>query len=112
MMKGKKRNFSYVVKGDPSPTWLRRYQEQDEEEAVKKAIKESKVFVSKIFYNFFSFIIFSITLSFFLYFFYPRHLPTPTHTPTTHNPRPLLTTQDPRHLGLVQTPYFSCAEPN
>ena len=45
MMKGKKRNFSYVVKGDPSPTWLRRYQEQDEEEAVKKAIKESKVFV-------------------------------------------------------------------
>ena len=45
MMKGKKRNFSYVVKGGPSPTWLRRYQEQDEEEAVKKAIKESKVFV-------------------------------------------------------------------
>ena len=46
MMKGNKRNFSYVVKGDPSPTWLRRYQEQDEEEAAKKAIKESEVFVS------------------------------------------------------------------
>ena len=33
--------YSDVVKGDPSPTWLRNYQEEDEEEAVKRAIKES-----------------------------------------------------------------------
>ena len=35
------RLYSDVLKGDPSPTWLRRYQEEDEEEAVKRAIKES-----------------------------------------------------------------------
>ena len=45
--------FSDVVKGDLSPTWLRKYQEKDEEEAVKRAIKESEIFVSSIFYNFF-----------------------------------------------------------
>ena len=33
--------YSDVVKGDPSPTWLRKYQEEDEEEAVKRATKES-----------------------------------------------------------------------
>ena len=94
-MKGKKRNFSYVVKGDPSPTWLRRYQEQDEEEAAKKAIKESEVFVSKIFYNFFPFIFFQL-----LYFivFSILLLPTTfTHTHThTHDPRPTTSTHYPR----------------
>ena len=45
--------FSDVVKGDLSPTWLGKYQEKDEEEAVKRAIKESEIFVSSIFYNFF-----------------------------------------------------------
>ena len=44
---------------------------------------------------------FSITLlyHFFLYFFYPRHLP----TPTTHDlyPRPLPTTHDPGHLATL-----------
>ena len=30
--------FSDVVKGEPSPTWLRKYQETDEEEAVKRTI--------------------------------------------------------------------------
>ena len=38
--------YSDVVKVDPSPTWLRKYQEEDEEEAVKRAIKESEIFVS------------------------------------------------------------------
>ena len=38
--------YSDVVKGDPSPTWLRKCQEEDEEETVKRAIKESEVFVS------------------------------------------------------------------
>ena len=42
--------YSDVLKGDPSPTWLRRYQEEDEEEAVKRAIKESvKVTISQSF---------------------------------------------------------------
>ena len=45
--------FSDVVKGDLTPTWLRKYQEKDEEEAMKRAIKESEIFVSSIFYNFF-----------------------------------------------------------
>ena len=44
------RLYSDVLKGDPSPTWLRRYQEEDEEEAVKRAIKESvKVTISQSF---------------------------------------------------------------
>ena len=45
-------------------------------------------------------------LSFFLHFFYPRHLPTPKpHDPhpltttSTHDPRP--TTHDPRHLATL-----------
>ena len=37
--------YSDVVKGDPSPRWLRKYHEEDEEEAVKRAIKESEIFV-------------------------------------------------------------------
>ena len=37
---------SDVVKGDPGPTLLRKYQEEDKEEAVKRAIKESEIFVS------------------------------------------------------------------
>ena len=38
--------YSDGVKGDPSPTWQRKYQEEDEEEAVtKRAIKELGIFV-------------------------------------------------------------------
>ena len=37
---------SDVMKGDPSPRWLRKYREEDEEEAVKRAMKELKIFVS------------------------------------------------------------------
>ena len=44
------RGYSDGVKGDPrdpSPTWLRKYREDDEEEAVTKtAIKELMIFVS------------------------------------------------------------------
>ena len=44
------RLYSDVLKGDPSPTWLRRYQEEDEEEAVKRAMEESvKVTISQSF---------------------------------------------------------------
>ena len=47
---------------------------------------------------------FSITLlcHFFLYFFYPRHLPTPT--PTTHDPRPTTSTHYPRPTTFSYTP--------
>ena len=38
--------YSNVVTGDPSPTWLRKYREENEEEAVERAIKESEIFVS------------------------------------------------------------------
>ena len=38
--------YNDVGKGDPSPTWLRKYQEEDEKEDVKRTIKESKFFVS------------------------------------------------------------------
>ena len=66
------------MKEDPSPTLLRKYQEEDEEEAVKSlAIKDSEIFVFYLFFNYF-------TLSFFSILFLPP-------TPTTH-------THDPRHL--------------
>ena len=76
-------------------------QEEDEEAVTKKAIKELEIFVSQIFYNFFLFISFFQLLyfiTFFLYFFYPRHLPTPTPTPTT-------LTHDPRPTTFSYTPY-------
>ena len=41
--------YSNVVKGDfeESPTWMRKYQQEDEEDALKKAIEESvKVTIS------------------------------------------------------------------
>ena len=39
--------YSDVAKEDPSPTWLRKYREEDEEEAAKSGtIKESEIFVS------------------------------------------------------------------
>ena len=63
--------YSDVVGGEPSPTWLRPYQEEDEEEAVKRAKKESEIFVSKF--------VFSIALLYrFSILFLPTHLPTPT----------------------------------
>ena len=61
-------------------------QEEDEEEAVtKKAIKVLEIFVSQIFYNFFSII---LLYNFFLYFFftndiYPHPHPRPHPRPTT-----------------------------
>ena len=41
--------YSDVMKGDPSPRWLRtlrKYREEDEVEAVKRAMKELEIFVS------------------------------------------------------------------
>ena len=89
------------MKGDPSPTWLRKYREDDEEESVTKtAIKELEIFVSETFYKFFLFIIIIFFLSFFSTLFLPTKF-TPTHahphprpTPTTHDLYPLPTTHD------------------
>ena len=80
---------SDVVKGDPGPTLLRKYQEEDKEEAVKRAIKESEIFVSQIFYNFLPLIFLSSTLlyHFFLYYCNLGYLP----TRTTHYQRHLAT---------------------
>ena len=57
-------------------------QEEDEEEAVtKKAIKVLEIFVSQIFYNFFSII---LLYNFFLYFFFTNDIyPHPHPRPTT-----------------------------
>ena len=38
--------YNDVMKGDPSPRWLRKYREEDEEEVVKRAMKESEILVS------------------------------------------------------------------
>ena len=81
-------------------------QEEDEEAVTKKAIKELEIFVSQIFYNFFLFIsLFQLLYftTFFLYFFYPRHLPTPT--PTTYDlyPRPTTFSNTPCEQSLRST---------
>ena len=72
------------------------------------AIKELEIFVSQIFYNFFLFISFFQLLYFitiFLYFFYPRHLTTPT--PTTHD-LDLPTTHYPPHLATLIDAELTC----
>ena len=51
--------------------------------------------------QFFSIYYYYYYLSFFPILFYPRHLPTPTPTTYTHDPRPLPTTHDPRHLATL-----------
>ena len=79
--------YSDVVKGEQCPTQLRKYQYEDEEEAVsKKATRSWRFSFHKYFTTFFYYFFFSITLLyhvFFYTFFYPQQLP------TTHDPRPL-----------------------
>ena len=92
--------YSDVVKGEPNPTGRAR---RSRDEKGNQGVGDIR---SQIFYNFFLFISFFQLLyfiTFFLYFFYPRHLPTPTPTPKTltHDPRPLPTTHDPRHLATL-----------
>ena len=65
--------YSDVVGGEPSPTWLRPYQEEDEEEAVKRAKKEWEIFVHNLFFQLLYFIVF-------LFFFYPLICPHPRPT--------------------------------
>ena len=56
-------------------------------------------------YNYYYYFYFII---FFLYFFYPLHLPTLTPTTHTHDPRPLPTIYDPRHLATLQQRAQKC----
>ena len=82
------------MKGETSPTWLRKYREEDEEEAVtKRAIKKLEIFVSIKYFTTFSIYFFFFQLflryHFFPYFFNPRHSPTPTPTTSIHYPRPI-----------------------
>ena len=65
----------------------------------KKAIKEFEIHKYFTMFFFFFLQILYFTLPFFLHFFYPRHLPTPTPTTHTHDPRPPPTAHDPRHLA-------------
>ena len=105
------------MKGEPSPTWLRKYQEEDEEEAVtKRAIKEWRSSFHKYFTTFFYlflffnyFILYYFFYSFFTHDIYPH--PHPWPTTHTHDPRPLPTTYDPRHLATLTQVKFS-AKPN
>ena len=73
----KSSSASVCCERGPKSMWLRKYQEEDEEETVIRAIKESEILVSDIFYNFFLFI-FSQLLYFIIFF----HT---IFTPTTHD---------------------------
>ena len=88
--------YSGGVKGETSPTCLRKYREEDEEEAVaKRAIKELEISFHKhftifsIYYYYYFIIIFH---TFFTHDIYPH--PHPRPTPTTHDLYPLPTTHD------------------
>ena len=93
--------YSDVVKGEPSPTGRGRRSRDDQ--------GVGDIRFTNILQLFSIYFFFSITLlyHFFLYFFYPRHLPTPTPTPTTHDPRPLPTTSthDSRPTTFSYTPF-------
>ena len=106
--------YSDGVKGETSPTCLRKYREEDEEAVAKRAINarswrfsfQKHLTIFSIYFIIIIIIIIIILSFFFHTFFYPLHLPTPTPTPTTHtrDPRPLPTIHDPRHLAtLVET---------
>ena len=89
------------VKGETSPTCLRKYREEDEEEAVaKRAIKELEISFHKHF-TIFSIYYYYYFIIIFHTFFYPRHLPTPTPTTHTHDLYPLPTTFSYTQQGLV-----------
>ena len=83
------------VKGDPSPTLLRKYREEDEEEAWRKGQSRSWRFsFHKYFTNFFYLLL--LLLLFFIIFFYTFLSTTFTHT-HTQDPRPLPTTHHTTH---------------
>ena len=74
--------YSDVVKGEPSPTGRGRRSRDDQGVGDIRFTNILQLFSIYFFLQ----LLYLITL---LYFFYPRHLPTPT--PTTHDPRHLAT---------------------
>ena len=87
--------YSDVVKVEPSPTWLRKYQEEDRKRSPEKGnqgVGDSRSITFKIFVLFF--ISINFLYHFFLYIFHPRHLPTPPTT--THDLYLLPTISDTR----------------
>ena len=71
------------------------------------AIKELEIFVSQIFLQHFSvYFFFSITLLY--HYFSILFLPTTFNHTHTHNPRPLPTTHDPRHLATLIDAELTC----
>ena len=92
------------VKGDPSPTLLRKYREEDEEEAWRKGQSRSWRFsFHKYFINFF-YLLLLLLLLFFIIFFYTFLPTTFTHT-HTHDPRPTTSTHYPRPTTFSYTLY-------
>ena len=80
--------YSDVVKGEPSPTGRGR---RSRDEKGNQGVGDIRF--TNILQLFSIYFFFSITLLYhFTILFYPRHLPTPTSTTSTHDPRP--TTHD------------------
>ena len=81
---------------EPSPTWLRKYQEEDEEEAVtKRAIKEWRSSFHKYFTTFFYlFLFFNYFILYYFFYSFITHDIYPHLWPTTltHDPRPTTST--------------------
>ena len=70
------------MKGEPSPTGRRRRSRDEKGNQGVGDIRFTNILQLFLFISFFQLLYF-ITL---LYFFYPRHLPTPTPTTHTHDP--------------------------
>ena len=86
------------MKGETSPTERGRRSRDEKGNQEVGDIRFTNILQLFSIYFFFNY--FTLSL-FFLYFFHPRHLPTPTPKTLTHDPRPLPTTYDPRHLATL-----------
>ena len=92
--------YTDVVKGQPSPTGIGRRRNRDEKgnQGVGDFRFTNILQLFSIHFSFFQLLYF---ITFFLYFFLPT---TFSHT-NTHDPPPLPTTHDPRHLAtLINSP--------
>ena len=94
--------YSDVLKGEPSPTGRGRRRSRDEK--VNLGVGDFRFTNILQIFPFFSI---TSLYHFFLYSFYPRHLPTPT--PSTHDPRHLATLQgvQENHLSYFTTNFSS-----
>ena len=93
--------YSDVVKGEPSPTGRgRRSRDEKGNQGVGDIRFTNILQLFSIYFFFFQLLYF---ITFFLYFFLPT---TFTHT-HTHDPRPLPTTHDPRHLATLPQAIFT-----